>query len=113
MMISNFDIGVVYMLREIFHGFIRVHILYHASRGPVYGLELMEELESHGYQVSPGTMYPILKKLEQNGLLVSEKVTVEGKVRKYYRITGAGSNVLAESKKKIRELAREIFEEGL
>ena len=101
------------MLRDIFLGFTRVHILYHASLSPVYGLELMEELESHGYHVSPGTMYPILKKLEQSGLLVSEKVNVEGKIRKYYSITEEGSNVLLESKKKIRELAREVLEEEL
>ena len=101
------------MLREFFLGFIRVHILFHASVSPVYGLELIKELESHGYQISPGTIYPILKKMEQSGLLVSEKVIVEGKVRKYYRITGEGSNVLHESRKKIRELAREAFEGDL
>nr|WP_066633823.1 PadR family transcriptional regulator [Desulfolucanica intricata] len=92
---------------------MRVHILYHASLNPVYGLELMEELESHGYHVSPGTMYPILKKLEQSGLLVSEKVNVKGKIRKYYSITEEGGNILLESKKKIRELAREVLEEEL
>jgi len=99
------------MLRDIFLGFIRVHILYHASLSPVYGLELMEELERHGYHVSPGTMYPILKKLEQSGLLISEPVNVDGKIRKYYRITEKGGSVLFESKKKIRELAREVLED--
>ncbi|MFZ5649305.1 MAG: PadR family transcriptional regulator [Bacillota bacterium] len=101
------------MLRELFLGFIRVHILYHASLSQVYGLELMEELESHGYPVSPGTMYPILNKLEQSGLLVSEKVNAEGKIRKYYSITNAGSEVLKEAREKIRELAREVLEGDL
>lgn len=108
--LSHFDNGVLCMLRELFLGFIRVHILHHASLSPVYGLELMEELESHGYHISPGTMYPILKKMEQSGLLVSEKVIVEGKIRKYYKITEEGHNVLLEARKKIRELAREVFE---
>lgn len=99
------------MLRELFLGFIRVHILYHASLSPVYGLELIEELESHGYPISPGTMYPILNKMEQAGLLESEKVNVEGKVRKYYTITETGFDVLQEAKEKIKELAREVFEE--
>lgn len=99
------------MQRELFLGFIRVHILYHASLNPVYGLELINELESHGYHVSPGTMYPILGKLEQNGLLVSEKINVDGKIRKYYHITEAGNEVLEEAKEKIRELAREVLEE--
>jgi len=99
------------MLREIFLGFIRVHILHHASLNPVYGLELIKELESHGYNVSPGTMYPILGKLEQNGLLSSTEMNVEGKIRKYYRITPAGNDVLKKAREKVRELAGEILRE--
>jgi len=48
------------ILHEFFLGFIKIHILYHASREPVYGLWLIEELERHGYRLSPGTLYPIL-----------------------------------------------------
>lgn len=100
------------MLRELFLGFIRVHILHHASLAPVYGLALIKELEEHGYHVSPGTMYPILNKLEQDNLLLSEKVNVEGKIRKYYRLTKEGQKTLGKAKEKIKELALEIFEEG-
>jgi len=100
------------MFRELFLGFIRVHILYHASLGPVYGLDLIKELDGHGYHVSPGTMYPMLAKLEEGGLLVSEKINVEGKIRKYYKITDSGGTVLEEARAKVRELAREILEEG-
>ena len=100
------------MIRELFLGFIRVHILYHASLGHVYGLELINELERHGYHVSPGTMYPILNKLEQSGLLVSEKVNVEGKIRKYYKITAVGNEILSDAKEKVRELAGEVLKEG-
>jgi len=100
------------MIRELFLGFIRVHILYHASLSQVYGLELINELERHGYHVSPGTMYPILNKLEQSGLLVSEKVNVEGKIRKYYKITAVGNEILTDAKEKVRELAGEILKEG-
>ncbi|MDO7785654.1 PadR family transcriptional regulator [Desulforamulus aquiferis] len=99
------------MLRELFLGFIRVHILYHASLAPVYGLELIRELEDHGYHVSPGTMYPILSKLEADGLLISEKINVEGKIRKYYSLTKEGCAILEEAKVKVKELALEIFEE--
>ncbi|MBI4757489.1 MAG: helix-turn-helix transcriptional regulator, partial [Chloroflexi bacterium] len=45
------------MLRDFFLGSIKVHILYHASQGPVYGIEMMEELRRHGYELSPGTLY--------------------------------------------------------
>ena len=99
------------MFRELFLGFIRVHILYHASLGPVCGLDLIKELESHGYHVSPGTMYPMLAKLEEGGLLVYEKINVEGRIRKYYKITGPGVRVLEEARVKVRELARELLEE--
>ncbi len=99
------------MLRELFLGFIRIHILYHSSLGKIYGFELIEELERHGYPVSPGTIYPILNKLEQDGMLVSEKINVGGKIRKYYIITVEGRRVLAEARKKIRELADEVLEE--
>ncbi|KJR98569.1 MAG: PadR family transcriptional regulator [Peptococcaceae bacterium BRH_c4a] len=100
------------MFRELFLGFIRVHILYHASLGPVYGLDLIKELGGHGYHVSPGTMYPMLAKLEEGGLLVSEKINVEGKIRKYYKITDYGGSVLEEARARVRELAGEILEEG-
>ncbi|NMC01995.1 MAG: PadR family transcriptional regulator, partial [Chloroflexi bacterium] len=48
--------------RELFLGFVKAHILYHAGREAVYGLWLIEELARHGYELSPGTLYPILHK---------------------------------------------------
>jgi hypothetical protein len=48
------------LLRELFSGFIRFHILFHVADVPVYGTALMAELERHGYQVGPGTLYPVL-----------------------------------------------------
>lgn len=98
------------MLREIFLGFIRVHILYHASQSPIFGLDMIRELDEHGYRVSPGTMYPILARLEKEGFLLSEKVNVDGKIRKYYTITESGKAVLNEARVKVRELASEILE---
>ena len=62
-------------------GFVRLHILYHAAREPVFGLNLMEELARHGYRLSPGTLYPILHQMERNGFLSSEKAVVNGKMR--------------------------------
>lgn len=100
------------MLRELFLGFIRIHILYHASLQPVYGLELIRELKSHGYHIGPGTMYPVLSKLEQSGFLVSKKITVAGKVRKYYEITAAGTEVLKKAQAKIQELASEVLDKN-
>ena len=60
------------VLKDFFLGFIKIHILYHASREPIYGVEILEELERHGYRLSPGTLYPTLHRLEKEGYLESK-----------------------------------------
>lgn len=99
------------IFRDTFLGFVRVHLLYHASKGRIYGVEMMEELAEHGYQLSPGTLYPILHGLEKAGHLTSEQEAVGGKVRKYYRITPIGRQVLEQLRERIRELTEEVLEE--
>ena len=98
------------IVREFFLGFIKIHILYHASLGPIYGMELIEELQRHGYQVSPGLIYPTLHSLEKNEYLQKEKRVVAGKVRIYYNITPEGVNILEEAKQKIKELVEEVMQ---
>lgn len=98
------------MLRDFFLGFVRIHILHHASQEAVFGAELTRELARHGYNLSPGTLYPTLHSLEQNGFLRSEEVVVEGKIRKYYRTTPLGLAVLEELRPKIAELVKEVLE---
>jgi len=97
------------MFRDFFLGFIKIHILFHASEGPIYGVGIMEEIRRHGYHVSPGVIYPILSSLEKQEFLKSSEKVVQGKVRKYYEITEKGRNMLEESKKKIRELVEEVL----
>jgi len=97
--------------REFFLGFIKIHILYHASKEPIFGVEIAEELARHGYRVSPGTLYPTLHRLEKEGYLESFSKVVDGRVRKYYQATARGKLVLEQSKEKIRELVAEVIEE--
>lgn len=97
------------MLRDFFLGSIKIHILYHASAEPIYGAYLMEELTSHGYAISPGTLYPTLRQLHSTGLLEKFEEKVDGKVRKYYTITPKGKQVLKEGKHQVRELAEEVL----
>jgi DNA-binding PadR family transcriptional regulator len=97
------------MIKDFFLGFIKIHILYHASKEPIYGLEILEELGRHGYKLSPGTLYPTLHRLEREGCLTVKKKVVEGKVRKYYSTTKQGRAVLSESRKKIAELVEEVL----
>jgi DNA-binding PadR family transcriptional regulator len=97
------------MFRNFYIGFVRIHILYHASRGPIYGLWIIEELSRHGYRLSPGTVYPMLARMEKSGYLKSRERVVEGKVRKYYTITRRGVKALDEIREKIRELVDEVL----
>lgn len=100
------------MLRDFFLGFIKIHILHHAGREEVYGAALIEELARHGYEVSPGTIYPTLHTLEKEGYLRREERVVDGKVRKYYRITPDGAELLNHLRPKIRELVKEVLNES-
>ncbi len=93
------------ILRKLFLGFIQIHILGHGSRGEFYGVWLIEHLKDHGYNMSPGTIYPMLHKMEKEGLLIHSERIVEGKKRKYYTNTSLGNEVYVEAKAKARELA--------
>jgi PadR family transcriptional regulator, regulatory protein PadR len=97
------------MLRDFFLGFIKIHILHHAAHAPVFGLALIRELARHGYNVSPGTVYPILHEFEHAGYLARQDRVVRGKVRKYYRITPLGRQALVEARMKIAELVAEVL----
>ena len=98
------------MLRDFFLGFVKIHILHHATKEPVYGLWLIKELGRHGYTLSPGTLYPILHSMERDGYLDCRDEVVEGKVRKYYTATGKGEEALGEIQTKIKELVDEVME---
>ena len=94
--------------RKLFLGFIYIHILHHASEDKIYGAWMIKELEEHGYNMSPGTLYPIFHTLENDNLLKSATKTVNGKNRKYYSITPKGEKFLKESREKLKELTNEI-----
>lgn len=99
------------IFRELFLGLVRLHILHHAARGPVFGLSLIMELERHGYRLSPGTIYPVLHRMEKDGFLFSEKaITAEGKYRRYYRTTKEGDRALSLAQERLRELTEEMDE---
>jgi len=104
------DIKII--LREILLGFWKVHILHHAAEGPVVGQWMLQELRRHGYEVSPGTMYPLLQRMERNGWLRSE-VNPEGgpRARKSYYLTQRGHEVLEFLRERVEELWMEITNE--
>ncbi|MCR6109459.1 helix-turn-helix transcriptional regulator [Bacillus sp. A301a_S52] len=96
------------ILRKLFLGFIHIYILHHAKEEPIYGSWMLEELREHGYKMSPGTLYPLLHQMEEEGLIKKQEKLVEGKIRKYYSITERGNDVLQEARAKAYELFKEI-----
>jgi PadR family transcriptional regulator PadR len=94
--------------RDLFSGLVRLHVLHHADEGPVFGLAIIEELRRHGYQISAGTMYPILHGLERKGYLVSRSGLDEGRQRRVYTITPLGRQVLVIARQKVNELFGEM-----
>lgn len=98
------------LIRNLFLGFIQVHILHHTGKEEVYGTEFKDELARHGYDISFGTLYPIFHRLEREGYISSDKRKINGKIRKYYMITKKGRFVLREARQKAEELIQEISE---
>jgi DNA-binding PadR family transcriptional regulator len=58
----------------------------------------------------PGTLYPTLHRLRDQGLLTCRDEVVEGRRRRLYRITDAGRVALAEARRALRELAAEVLD---
>jgi PadR family transcriptional regulator, regulatory protein PadR len=97
--------------QELYAGLIRIHILYHACQGPIFGLGIIEELRRHGYRLSAGTLYPLLHGLEKKGYVRSREVRAGRAIRRVYRATRAGHKALAAAREKVRELLRELLED--
>jgi PadR family transcriptional regulator PadR len=96
--------------RDLYSGLIRLHVLHHAAEEPIFGLGMMEELNRHGYRISPGSLYPILHGLEKKGYLRAGLKRNGKSLRKEYRATPLGKKALAAAKSKVRELFRELIE---
>jgi DNA-binding PadR family transcriptional regulator len=97
--------------RKILLGFIRIHILHHAAHDPhgVYGGALIDELKTHGYKISPGTLYPILHEMKKDHMIQDKKEIIKGKQRIIYTITTKGEQTLTHLKQYINELSKEVI----
>ncbi len=75
----------------------------------MYGVQILNEMEELGFKLSPGTLYPTLAALlKERDVKVYQKV-VEGKVRKFYRLTPKGRRELNEVRERLRVLMRKVF----
>ncbi|MFC9976240.1 PadR family transcriptional regulator [Spirillospora sp. NPDC127200] len=75
---------------------------------PQYGYALLETLNGAGVAVDGNTLYPLLRRLEKQGLLTSEWNTEESRPRKFYRVSSEGTRVRAGLLREWQDLAASI-----
>ena len=98
--------------KDLYGGLIRLHILHHAAEEPIFGLGIIEELRRHGYELSAGTLYPMLHGLEKKGYLASHEERTGRRQRRVYEITAHGRVALTDARAKVRELFGELIDEA-
>jgi PadR family transcriptional regulator, regulatory protein PadR len=96
--------------QDLYIGLVRVHVLYHASKEPIFGQGMMNELGRHGYRLGPGTIYPLLHRMERRGWLKVQAIIVGGRRRMCYVATRTGKTALNEATGRVKELFDEITE---
>lgn len=80
------------LIQELRRGTLILSVLSQLSK-PQYGYNLVSALEEKGISIDPGTLYPLLRRLEKQGLLESVWDTNEARPRKYYQLSPMGQEV--------------------
>ena len=75
---------------------------------PVYGYSLVQDLASKGFEVEANTLYPLLRRLEKQGLVLSEWETTSNKPRKYYMRNVKGTLIYEELKIQWTEIVGKV-----
>jgi DNA-binding PadR family transcriptional regulator len=94
--------------REIRLGIWKIHILFHAAQRDVWGTWLLDELAGHGHQLSPGTLYPALARMERNGWLERKGNATHAHARHVFRTTAEGRRLLQTLQRELTELYEEV-----
>ncbi len=95
--------------RDFIQGMVKIFMLHQASLGPIYGNKMSKALQSLGYPISPGSLYPLLHTLEKSGLFHSRIRVFKGRLRKYYELTEQGSLCLTELRQDLGELVKTVI----
>lgn len=93
-------------------GLIPLHILHHAVEEDIFGKAILDELQRHGYRIGPGTLYPMLHRLEERGYLRAREVREGSRMRRLYRATAAGRKALQDALPQVTELFTELVGES-
>ena len=92
----NHDEIVSGLVQELRRGTLILLVL-SQLKSPKYGYNLVKDLQECGIPIEANTLYPLMRRLESQGLLASEWETSEAKPRKYYKITSDGEIVLQKT----------------
>src|ERR1017187_3991447 len=86
-------------------GFLVYCVLLICSHGDVYSSDIIKRLHSASLVVVEGTIYPLLSRLQKDGLLLHNwQESAQGPPRKYYRVSPSGQKVLEELKQSNKQL---------
>lgn len=103
----NIDEVVSGLILELRRGTLILLVL-NQLQEPKYGYNLVKELQEHEVPIEANTLYPLMRRLESQGLLLSEWDTAEAKPRKYYRITEEGKCVLERVKENWKSFSNNV-----
>jgi DNA-binding PadR family transcriptional regulator len=81
-----------------------------AFRTERYGAEGLEKLRSAGTEIEPGALYPMLRRLEGQGFLSSDRRQEEGRLKRFYRTTPSGEQALLLLRSEQERLAESLSE---
>lgn len=87
------------MQAETLRGHLDALVLATLQAGPLHGYAVIEELKQRSegaFDLAEGTIYPVLHRLEAEGLLASAWSTAAGRKRRVYRLTRRGRSSLAQ-----------------
>lgn len=84
-------------------GVLEVCVLYAISKSESYGYKIISDLQGI-IEISESTLYPILKRLETGGFLVTRTAEYSGRLRRYYKITPLGMKKLVSGRNDLLEI---------
>jgi PadR family transcriptional regulator PadR len=93
-------------------GTVKLFVLHRAGQEPVYGGALSKSLHGLGYDISAGSLYPLLHALEKDKLLRCRIRIARGRVRKYYELTDGGRSCLTAVREDLAGFVGEIIFDG-
>jgi PadR family transcriptional regulator, regulatory protein PadR len=95
------------LTQELRRGTLVLSVLSQLSE-PQYGYSLVSILEEKGLSIDPGTLYPLMRRLEKQELLVSSWDTNEARPRKYYQLSETGKQVYGHLRQEWANLAEGV-----